>query len=124
MISFREFPIECQYDDGRIAEMSLTELQNAFTNAEKVLFADELRRWQQCMWSAIERVRANPSKATLQSVLEHLEEYKRRLGRQYNSQYSMRTMLKYNEVERDIRWLSGQYELNRKSKPYFLGPRY
>lgn len=124
MISFNEFPIDCQYDDGKLAEMSLDDLEWAFKQASMLLGGYELERWQRCMWSAIERVRHNPSKASLQNVLDHLEERKRSLGRQYNCNHSIKVMLKYNEIERDIRWLCGQYELQRRSRPYFLGPRY
>ena len=124
MISFNEFPLECRYDDGRLAEMSLKELQQCFDNAKLLLFGKEYRRWEQCMWSAIERARANPSKQQMQNVLDRLEEYKRNLGRRYNVNKEIEIMLKYNEIERDIRWLQGQYELERRSKPYFLGPKY
>lgn len=124
MLNFDRFPIECRYDDGTIEQMSLQDLEQAFTRASTMLFDNEFRHWEQCMWSAIARVRNKPSKASLQSVVNSLEDYKRNLGRQYAAQHNMRVLLKYNEVERDIRWLVGQYELDRKSKPYFLGPKY
>jgi hypothetical protein len=120
MINFFEFPTELQYADGQIERMTLDDLERAFYMAGKLLLADDLKRWQQCMWSAMERVRTNSSKANMQKVLDHLEDYKRRLGRQYAVHHNMRTLLKYNEIECDIRWLVVQYELERKSKPYFL----
>ena len=124
MLSFAKFPIDCQYDDGAIEQMSLSDLEWAFKQAKMLLGADEFTTWERCMWSAIERVRHNPSKVTLQKIVDDLEEQKRALGRQYSATHNMRTMIKYNDIERDIRWLVGQYELTRRSKPYFLGPRY
>lgn len=124
MLSFAEFPTLLQFTDNDIRIMSLEDIEIAFTHASKMLLNDELKRWQQCMWSAIERARNHSSNATMQKVLDHLEEYKRNLGRQYSVQHNMRTLLKYNEVERDIRWLTAQYVLKRKSRPYFLDAKY
>lgn len=124
MISFSKFPEELRFDDTMIRDMTLYDISEAFKCAELYLYGNELTEWQQCMWSAIARVRHNPATNTMQSVLNTLEEYKRRLGRQYDATHDIRTMLKYNEIERDIRWLCGQYSLRRNSKPYYLGPKY
>lgn len=124
MINFDNYPKLLQFTDEEISQMSLEDLSIAFKHAEKMLFGNNLSRWQQCMWSAIERVRHNPSKATLQTVLDHLEDHKRALGRQYATKHNMRVLLKYNEVERDIRWLVSQYALDRQSQPYLLKPKY
>ena len=124
MISFDNYPDELKVDDYTLSCMTLDDLQQLFIRAKALLLVDDFKYWQTRIWSAIERVRNNPSRSTMQTVVEHLEEYKRRLGRQYSASYSIRTALKYNEVERDIRFLCKQYEVVRKSKPYFLGPRY
>lgn len=124
MLSFDEFPPNLRLVDTQIEHMSLQELQNIFELAEKTLLPYEFKRYHRCFWTAVNRARANPSKTSLQNVVNHLEDYKRALGRQYSNQHNMRVLLKYNEVERDIQYLSTQYELQRKSRPYFLGPRY
>lgn len=124
MLNFSDFPVSLQYYDAEIGKMSIEQLAKEFEYARTMLLADDYKRWQQRMWSAIERVRTHPSSATMQKVVDHLEEYKRRLGRQYAAQHNMRILLRYNEVETDIQWLVSQYECIRSSKPYYLSPKY
>lgn len=124
MISFAEFPEELRLRDHDIEHMSLKDLSRVFYKAEILLFGEERTRWQCAFWNAVTRVRHHSTRSSLQNVVDRLEEHKRQLGRAYARQHSILTLLKYNETERDIRWLAGEYELKRSSKPYFLGPKY
>lgn len=68
-------------------------------------------------------------KYILQRAVHFLEAYKRRLGRNYDqethkegplSATGHRIFQDYNEIESIIRHLCLIYNLERKSKPYFL----
>lgn len=129
MTSFANYPIECQYDDGRIAEMSLKELQEAFEKADAVLPSTVFQQWCETMWLAIERVRSNASNKQLQDVVYHLESRKRTLGRSYNAavtKYGATSWLAqyqawcYNNAEMDIRWLVEQFELRRTTSKHCI----
>lgn len=132
MIAFTNYPIECQYDDGCIAEMSLKELQNAFERAEALLPSTVFQDWCITMWHAIERVRNKASNAQLQDIVYHLEERKRTLGRIYSTvvtKYGATSWLaqfqawRYNNAEMDIRWLVEQFELKRTTINHLISIR-
>lgn len=130
--SFANYPQECQYDDGRIAEMSLADLQKAFEMAENLLPSTVFQDWCQTMWLAIERVRSNATNAQLQNIVYHLEERKRTLGRIYDDtvhKYGATSWLadfqafRYNSCELDIRWLVEQFELKRSTSRHLIHVR-
>ena len=60
----------------------------------------------------------------IQDVCDTLEEYKRWLGRKFDSAYSQTDKLKYfnkyNKVENEIEFLVNVHGCERKSKPYKL----
>lgn len=129
MTTFAKYPLDCQYDDGEIANMSLKMLQRAFEHAEAVLPNVVFRDWCTTMWDAIERVHNNVSNAQLQDIVYHLEERKRTLGRHYNKavkEYGATSWLaqfqafRYNNAEMDIRWLVEQYALKRTTSRHLI----
>ena len=115
-----KIPQLIRLSDYRLANLSLRALANAFKIAQQYFSDEDFEKWQQEVWSGIERARLHPSAATMQNVVDHLEGYKRRLGRQFAATHDVYVALKYNEIERDIRWLTAQYECIRSSKPYYI----
>lgn len=115
------------YDEGIIIQIIMNNMNkytikyienefNSETADEKIdAFWKELRKEQNRL-------------TCLQSCLTHLEQYKRRLGREYDKLKLTHptgwvTRLKaktYNDVEYDIRYLVAQYGCKRTSKPYIL----
>lgn len=124
---WQQLPADLQLSDGAIKALSLKQTEELFATAER---AGVLEDFAQLFWDAVGRI--NASKSSLQECVYLLEEHKRQYGRRYANlkepdykswlynYQRKRLATKYNELEYQIRWLVEQYELNRKTKPYFL----
>lgn len=121
MITLAKFPVEVRVTDDDIRTMSISDIQNSFTIAKALLGQDEFTEYCAIFWIMVNRVRSNPSNASIQKIVDDLESVKRQLGRQYNSTKSISAAIKYNEIEYDIRQLVANYNVKRTSKPYLLG---
>lgn len=71
-------------------------------------------------WDAIAIERGDHSADTMTKVVNNLEEYKRHLGRRYNTTRDQEVKQKYNDLEDLIRSLTWTYEAKRITKPYYL----
>lgn len=120
MYSFRQFSLMCQHDDGKIHNFSLCDLANAFKEARATMCDEEFEQWLTCMWNAINRVRSGYNKKALQKVVNHLEVEKITLLGLYVDTNDEDLAYKHNELEHDIRFLCGQFELDRFTKCEFI----
>ena len=120
MITFSKYSDVCRYDDGLVEQMTLSDLQTAFEIAELVLSTRDCEEWINIMWTTINRVRSGLPKSKLQSLLYNLEQRKVDLLKKYYEKYDESILQEHNEVELDIRDLSGQHELIRFTRPNML----
>ena len=106
--------------DYEVSKLSLSQLEDIFNTARNVLHPSDFTKWSQDFWAAVNRVRSGANSQNMQAVVEHLDNYKRRLGRAYCNGRSPFIKVRYNEVEISIRWLVQQYEVKRTYKDYLL----
>ena len=121
-----ELPRVLQFTDDELRNMTVTQMRDAFTIAEN---NGVLEQFAEVFWKNINRVRSEPSDATVTNVLRTLEDSKRALGRKYDAvlQHNPRLpsfadiyAIQYNDIEYQIRWLCINYNVQRHSKAYLL----
>lgn len=121
-----QLPYALQFTDDDLRNMTIHSMRDAFIIAEK---SGVLEQFTEVFWKNINRVRSNPSDATVTNVLRTLESRKRALGRKYDalSQRSPRfpwlaslVAIQYNDIEYQIRWLCINYNVQRHSEAYLL----
>ena len=121
-----QLPHALQFTDDELRNMTAAQMQDAFVIAEKSGLLDQ---FTEVFWKNINRVRSEPSYATVTNVLRTLEAAKRALGRKYDAivQHNPRfpwladiCAIQYNDIEYQIRWLCINYNVQRHSKAYLL----
>lgn len=121
-----QLPRVLQFTDDELRNMTVMQMRNAFIIAED---CGVLKQFTEVFWKNINRVRSEPSDATVTNVLRTLEDRKRALGRKYDA-VSKRDprhpwfadiyAIQYNDIEYQIRWLCINYNVQRNSKAYLL----
>lgn len=121
-----ELPRVLQFTDDELRNMTITQMRDAFAIAEA---NGVLEQFSEVFWKNINRVRSEPSDATVTNVLRTLEDRKRALGRKYDAVLKLNPRLpwladiyaiQYNDIEYQIRWLCINYNVQRHSKAYLL----
>ena len=121
-----ELPRVLQFTDDELRNMTILEMRDAFAIAET---NGVLEQFVKVFWKNINRVRSEPSDATVTNVLRTLEDRKRALGRKYDAVLKRNPRLpwladvyaiQYNDIEYQIRWLCLNYNVQRNSKAYLL----
>ena len=121
-----ELPRVLQFTDDELRNMTMTQMRDAYAIAEA---NGVLEQFAEVFWKNINRVRSEPSDATVTNVLRTLEDRKRALGRKYDAvlQHNPRLpwladvyAIQYNDIEYQIRWLCINYNVQRQSKAYLL----
>ena len=121
-----ELPHALQFTDDELRNMTIAQMRDAFAIAEKSGLLDQ---FTEVFWKNINRVRSEPSDATVTNVLRTLEDRKRALGRKYDAivQRHPRASwladfyaIQYNDIEYQIRWLCINYNIERHTKAYLL----
>lgn len=106
--------------DHKVSKLSLRDLEKLYNKVSEQLDPCEFEKWSCDFWDAVNRVRSGANRHNMQDVVTHLENYKRRLGREFCKSRSLFVKQRYNEVELSIRWLVQQYEVRRTYKNYLL----
>ena len=121
-----QLPRVLQFTDDELRNMTILEMRDAFAIAET---NGVLEQFVKVFWKNINRVRSEPSDATVTNVLRTLEDRKRALGRKYDAVLKRNPRLpwladvyaiQYNDIEYQIRWLCINYNVQRNSKAYLL----
>ena len=121
-----ELPRVLQFTDDELRNMTIAQMRDAYSIAEA---NGVLEQFAEVFWKNINRVRSEPSDATVTNVLRTLEDRKRALGRKYDAvlQHNPRLpwladiyAIQYNDIEYQIRWLRINYNVQRHSKAYLL----
>ena len=121
-----ELPRVLQFTDDELRNMTIAQMRDAYAIAET---NGVLEQFAEVFWKNINRVRSEPSDATVTNVLRTLEYRKRALGRKYDAivQCNPRIpwladiyAIQYNDIEYQIRWLCINYDVQRHSKAYLL----
>ena len=121
-----ELPRVLQFTDDELRNMTIAQMRDAFAIAEKSGLLDQ---FTEVFWRNINRVRSEPSDATVTNVLRTLEDRKRALGRKYDMIVQRHPRLpwlaniyaiQYNDIEYQIRWLCINYDVKRHTKAYLL----
>ena len=121
-----QLPHALQFTDDELRNMTVAQMQDAFVIAEKSGLLDQ---FTEVFWKNINRVRSEPSDATVANVLRTLEDRKRALGRKYDTAVKRSPRfpwladsyaIQYNDIEYQIRWLCINYNVQRHSKAYLL----
>ena len=121
-----ELPRVLQFTDDELRNMTIAQMRDAYAIAEN---NGVLEQFAEVFWKNINRVRSEPSDATVTNVLRTLEDRKRALGRKYDAvlQHNPRLpwladsyAIQYNDIEYQIRWLCINYNVQRHSKAYLL----
>lgn len=119
-------PSVLQFTDDELRVMTLKQMRDAFTVAEK---HGVLQQFTDIFWKNVNQVRSEPSDASVTNVLRTLEDRKRAIGRKYdaimhcNLRPSWLTdfyAIQYNDLEYQIRWLCDTHHIERHSHPYLL----
>ena len=77
-----ELPRVLQFTDDELRNMTMTQMRDAYAIAEA---NGVLEQFSEVFWKNINRVRSEPSDATVTNVLRTLEDRKRALGRKYDA---------------------------------------
>ena len=121
-----ELPRVLQFTDDELRNMTIAQMRDAYKIAEN---NGVLEQFAEVFWKNINRVRSEPSDATVTNVVRTLEDRKRALGRKYDAvlQHNPRLSwladiyaIQYNDIEYQIRWLCINYNVQRHSKAYLL----
>lgn len=121
-----QLPHALQFTDDELRNMTVAQMHDAFVIAEKSGLLDQ---FTEVFWKNINRVRSEPSDATVTNVLRTLEDRKRALGRKYDAAVKRNPRfpwladsyaIQYNDIEYQIRWLCINYNVQRHSKAYLL----
>ena len=121
-----QLPRFLQFTDDELRDMTVAQMRDAFAIAEK---NGLLNQFAEVFWKNVNRVRSEPSSATITNVLRTLEDRKRALGRKYDAVVQRNPRfpwladfyaIQYNDIEYQIRWLCINYKLERHSKAYLL----
>ena len=121
-----QLPRFLQFTDAELRNMTVAQMRDAFAIAEKNGILDQ---FAEVFWKNVNRVRSEPSNATVTNVLRTLEDRKRALGRKYDEIVQRNPRfpwladfyaIQYNDIEYQIRWLCINYKLERHSKAYLL----
>ena len=121
-----QLPRPLQFTDDELRNMTVAQIRDAFAIAEKNGMLDQ---FAEAFWRNINRVRSEPSDATVTNVLRTLEDRKRALGRKYDAMVQRHPRspwladfyaIQYNDIEYQIRWLCINYDVQRHTKAYLL----
>ena len=121
-----ELPRVLQFIDDELRNMTVAQMRDAYAIAEN---NGVLEQFAEVFWKNINRVRSEPSDATVTNVVRTLEDRKRALGRKYDAVLQHNPHLpwladiyaiQYNDIEYQIRWLCINYNVQRHSKAYLL----
>lgn len=121
-----QLPRCLQFTDDELRNMTVAQMRYAFAIAEKNGLLDQ---FAEVFWKNLNRVRSEPSSATVTNVLRTLEDRKRALGRKYDAVVQRNPRfpwladfyaIQYNDIEYQIRWLCINYNVKRHSKAYLL----
>lgn len=121
-----QLPRFLQFTDDELRNMTVAQMRYAFAIAEKNGLLDQ---FAEVFWKNLNRVRSEPSSATVTNVLRTLEDRKRALGRKYDAVVQRNPRfpwladfyaIQYNDIEYQIRWLCINYNVKRHSKAYLL----
>ena len=97
--------------------MSMDEVRELFRRAKIYGCEDEFADW---FWTQFQEVRVTNPKS-LQDVLFSLENYKRKLGREYDKTHSIYVAMEYNSIELQIQdMMKRDPKLIRKSQIYMI----
>ena len=119
-----ELPRVLQFTDDELRNMTMTQMRDAYAIAEA---NGVLEQFSEVFWKNINRVRSEPSDATVTNVLRTLEDTQRALVRQYDAvlQHNPRLpwladvyAIQYNDIEYQIRWLCINYTVQRHPKAH------
>lgn len=120
-MSWNDYTDDLHPSDTELITMSVQDVEKLFYKATAVC---DINEYADAFWTHYSSILN--SQASLQGIVNTLEQLKRRLGRKYDinkNDFILRRYLacKYNCVEAQIQYICSTFNVKRKSKAYYLG---